>query len=1246
MSPKPFVAHAHQNEPAQLLQVVLVNSLAPREYVSLPVDGATVVTGNNTGGKTSLLKLIPVFLGTPPASTTSASAHGGSKSSFSDYYLERPSSYIVFEYRRHTGQICMAAMRNDNGTPSFFLVKSAFRPELFMFEEAGVKRFVDGARIINHINSILGPGAANAVATQMDYRRIIVGDMPSHKEKRLGVLVSQFSLVQPDRTHRESPLLQAHQIAFAMLKRSLDFRVLRDVIIASTRNKNNSESRDDSVVLNINERGIHNWVDDVREFRKVQKQKGVVDKILELDRTTHALSEQVAGLALQSRSALEHTEQALSDQSRALESDQQSYASAQSDLRQKEDEARARYHDALAAHEAIERSIKNINDRKEAYNQIDIQSKCQLVDNRQCVQSQMESAVERFERLDKASGDLRRRIEEQKALDRETFAKRLSQLNAEYTKTQNDIRDKRDKVQSEHNREMAALRAGFDTTTIDEAIQSLREDKAKSQTRLHNPERPKELDDALASKKTSANAAQAQLHQHDSQSNALGQQIVAAERANNRLGLDHEQAVIKVQGLHKLLVDTRERLSPPSDSLHAFLLAQEDVEAASILGSLIRKDVLLQTNLQPEMNIFSEDKGVYGLHLDISRLPTSYIEDNKNKLESQIKDVELRLDMAKRELDAVAGDWGKAQAAFKSLTEAKRLHDEKRPALEMALNVSNAQIEEIENQLETYLKRVKVEIAAALAQIDTNLFIYLERLAEQRAQHSEALERKEAENKARLEDIKAECSFAEAAFKRMEVDLKADLDIRLNALDEDLRTTLESNGVDPTKLQEITAEINKLKARLNDINDAQSTVDDYRRWFKSEWQEHLPQAKRDLEIKARTRDQAKGALDNASKALRETLERHNVKLDALRGAIRDLESAKNEISALIARLDSADISPDPAQAPLPWDSVWTPSYLREQIRLLLPQLLSNKKEIKSLCAHVLRAFETTKQSSTVHNYFTHPLYTELRDNEPVKWLKRWFEDGGEAESSQSKIIEMMGFHPRTSIDAFINELYEFRRSLNQYNETLQRGLASNLDFDIIRDVRLNIMPAKILNETISQGQSLLKKADEAEQDGLPSESYLQDLIGFCRMAGPKNQININLGDMIEVSGEAIENGERRKFRNAHALKDVSSNGGSYLVMIILFVALTNGMRGARNLRVHWPLDEVGDLARSNTDILVKMLKRNNIEIVAATPDYSAELYDIFGHVQEILPGRRLRAVKVDQRMSDFKNALKRNYEIQ
>lgn len=103
-----------------LLRMILIDSYAPGGEAIINLDGGAVVTGDNGAGKTSLIRLIPIFFGENPGKINTGT------DGFIDFYLGRTTSYIIFEYQRR-GVLCQVVLTaSQNQTYTYRFVRSSY----------------------------------------------------------------------------------------------------------------------------------------------------------------------------------------------------------------------------------------------------------------------------------------------------------------------------------------------------------------------------------------------------------------------------------------------------------------------------------------------------------------------------------------------------------------------------------------------------------------------------------------------------------------------------------------------------------------------------------------------------------------------------------------------------------------------------------------------------------------------------------------------------------------------------------------------------------------------------------------------------------------------------------------------------------------------------------------------------------------------------------------------------------------
>jgi hypothetical protein len=149
-----------------------------------------------------------------------------------------------------------------------------------------------------------------------------------------------------------------------------------------------------------------------------------------------------------------------------------------------------------------------------------------------------------------------------------------------------------------------------------------------------------------------------------------------------------------------------------------------------------------------------------------------------------------------------------------------------------------------------------------------------------------------------------------------------------------------------------------------------------------------------------------------------------------------------------------------------------------------------------------------------------------------------------------------------------------------------------------------------------------------EGQDLPPPEFATTLRTLLEHWEVREGIRAALPSLIRIQGEVVENGQTRTFRKAADLERVSSNGLSYLILCVIFIAFINRIRRQASVEVVWALDELKDLDIGNIEALLTILKRNAITLVSAFPDPDAEVLALFRHRFSVEEGRRLLEARV------------------
>ena len=223
----------------------------------------------------------------------------------------------------------------------------------------------------------------------------------------------------------------------------------------------------------------------------------------------------------------------------------------------------------------------------------------------------------------------------------------------------------------------------------------------------------------------------------------------------------------------------------------------------------------------------------------------------------------------------------------------------------------------------------------------------------------------------------------------------------------------------------------------------------------------------------------------------------------------------------------------------------------------------------------------------------------------------------------------------TNIGAFQKAIDSFDKEVSSFNRRLQNGLSEVRCFERIKDLRLDIVTnfenlgfykkLRLMETVVRQHASEFGKDYTRE---LPPIETAQALGEFINVLGSDGSLEVNLSHQITLKGSVTDNGQTKEFKRASELENISSEGLTSLILITLMTALLNTIRGPEPVHVPWVTDEVGKFDPKNFLALMRMLQENLIDVVTASPELGAVQQGMFarrymfedkGLIREYLP---------------------------
>ncbi|WP_248803178.1 ATP-binding protein [Pseudomonas sp. MWU13-2100] len=205
------------------------------------------------------------------------------------------------------------------------------------------------------------------------------------------------------------------------------------------------------------------------------------------------------------------------------------------------------------------------------------------------------------------------------------------------------------------------------------------------------------------------------------------------------------------------------------------------------------------------------------------------------------------------------------------------------------------------------------------------------------------------------------------------------------------------------------------------------------------------------------------------------------------------------------------------------------------------------------------------------------------------------------------------------------DLKKFTDKITRFNTALQNHLShSSKVFDSIKDLQVSIFSAVEDLDYWTVISKISTARDEwMRPDELPDDESVENLRLLLQNWDIKSGIQADFKSLVSIRGSVREKGNLRYFKNKADLENISSNGLSYLILIILFLGFISKVRGQAPVQLTWCVDELKAIDADNVISLCNYLGQNFITLCTAFPDPDAETLILFENKYKLDSERRL-----------------------
>lgn len=1172
------------NPAFRLLRVISIDSYSPGGEAILRVNGGAILTGENGAGKTSLIRLIPVFFGELPRRISVGTQ------SFGDFYLARTTSYIIFEYERR-GVTCLAAMYAGNGEESYTYRFIRAPYELGLFTEPDHKTIIPGDGLPTHLKK-LGIDHSRALAHD-GYRAIIQGRAHAGREAAAHRgYVADYAF-----TPQNNRLDHIDRIVSGMFRRQAEFRDFLRMVVSYISDK------DDPIAISGDRGKIAIWPKQYAAYQAVMQHAQRMAELERLDadlgannRQFELLHAKLQVLARHSKTQAEELNTARDEAQGKLTKDTTAHADEDEKLGKQETDAR------LEA-DGYEDRVKGLDTKREEYAALDIETKARLVDSLNLLTEQRGLAQQRKDAL----------LGEKEKIEQKYEGLKQAATRDLNTRTMESLGQK-EAIAERYQKELDALAERLDAELIalgdyhkqiieaaTDAAGALRETAGRLEHAANHPTPDSVTVDAWQRKSDDLDKARKALQGPQAAlEKAIREQREAQETYDRQDG--------QVQRLNRQIDDLGSEIqrwsnhaNPAPDSLLAFLRKVRPDWHLDI-AKVVDEGLLGRCDLDPAL-VETGIAALYGVSVDLSRIDSPLVAD-EGRLREEIATVEAQRNRLREQLNT---EETALKTAYVILARANgTLSETRKVSADATAAVGTAETEErtarvaMDQSRRSNQAKARTDLSAARAHERGAQ----DKVKEARTAHADAEKGLKERYTALRRDIEMARGSEQKTIDGVISADKAAVAQQIDVLDQERNQALAKEGVDVAALKGIEGEIQGLNQQIQDANQSAKKVSEWRVWLTEAWAGRSVLAQKASDNREK---QARFAKKRKDKNLA-WQEHRNAALERIGKMDRDAKAAADMSTAaslLIARRDLTQFPPNSEILDGLYDMAWTLDGLTAQANKLGSERRIARDDLKTRVNEIKRAFRSGAGTPTEDYYRLTADEVDPDDNEPQAWvapLRAWY-GGRHEEYLRPLLVEARKFGEL--IIGFHRDVEKFSKRIRTFNTSMQSALDQTIVFARISQVKIHFASTIAekaywtpINDFIRNHEAWIHGISH----DLPPPAFATDLGQLLEHWDIREGIRAERLSLIDVSGEVVENEVEKRFRDSATLADLSSTGLSYLILIIIFVAFLRMIRGDADICVTYAVDELGDLDRRNIGILVEMLRQNGIDLVSACPD--------------------------------------------
>ena len=1168
-----------------LKRVILIDSYLTGMISEIVVDGHTVINGDNGKGKTSLLRLIPIFYGARPSDLIKKG--DGGTLSFTEFYLPRQGSYIVFEYEAHD-QLKMAvftAVNNDPSKHRQILIDSPYDPELFSEKSSGAS--LPSSSLIQRIDAKALP--REAIKSSTDYRKTLLEMGRSH-----------YSLSTPD-----SNLKDLLPLLVSMFKKKADFEDLAKIIQHWCFDSLEEDSKSAIENFGINKSEIEQWVADFDGISDLDRRQSKHNELSlsmdDLDRLEQNLSAIVmASETLHATRIKEKQEGLLYFGEEEIQFNKDQLA-----LSERIDLANGEKGKLDSAHAFAKAEQDNLIAKHEYYvdrKVPEFESQLHLIDTKKAQQSHLENT--RDEELSAVS-DVRMHVAEQKQELAIQLATGLSAIegskekhNTAHQKDVDLLNKAQDDAFTEFDKVSRAKESEFQAIAKT-AFSQFCDAKAAIQTAVAS-------NDALGVLQASIEQAAKLEEERESEQEKIDSSVIALDKAKeDRLKADRYLQEC-IDDIERLDIEIKEqiRLRGEPGSLIDFLrLNKQGWE--STFGKVFNTQTLLSKNLSPVARDDADPETILGVGIAIDNLPTQIedlekIEANISRINSELLKVQKDDVQANKDLTKAHKEVQRQDIEMRSLRKAlANIKNQIRVAKELVKTNQRC----VEEEQKAAAKRAE-KAASKAEKVNAKAESTLTNFTQDTLSQSSELK---AQFDSQRDNKKAALLKAIDSLNSQKDTLNESHETQNERLDDEMHSALEGKGIDPKKTQLRDNEIAHLNLEVKAL--AKGAVD------YAAYKDFMDKEYSTLALKTQVYKDAKKALAEAIEQVKSGKAESLLNAEHFHTEKTDFNARQDLLEKEINRLSNnvIDVKPDHLAMTLNEDlrAQWI---LADATKLITSFQQYSKdtaeanRRLRNQASEFVTVFRS-RANSVCYGYWEADISPHWGKDDVVKTAQaicNYYHFG-----FHKNHVEQLNYRLKMlrSINSYREYIEQFEGRVKSFGRALNRQMDESVQFKNLTKVEasLRFTPRNLEHwndiESLSSSFQKWNRTQGTDKHALPDEDIVAAMRNFY-LNIPEGRIDGHASELwrkIKFRFQVIENGNEKTIETASGINNASSTGLSYLILIVTFLGFIDLYRGKAKTPLAWSLDELSNIDTKNVRVLLDMLEARNISLVAACP---------------------------------------------